>query len=56
MEARRILFFILSAIAALAALCYFFPEEGVSLGPVTLRFPALAEFLSDGEEDAESPE
>lgn len=56
MEARRILFFILSAIAALAALCCFFPEEGVPLGPVTLRFPSLEDLIGDGDDDAESPE
>ena len=56
MKARRILFFILSAIAALAVLCYVFPEEGVSIGPVTLRFPSLADVLNGGEEETESPE
>ena len=56
MKAHRILIFILSAIAALATLCYFFPEEGVPLGPVTLRFPSLTDLLSGGEDEAESPE
>ena len=56
MKARGILLFILSAIAALAVLCMVFPEDGVTVGPVTLRFPALADILDDGKEDVESPE
>ena len=56
MKARGILLFILSAIAALAVLCSVFPEDGVTVGPVTLRFPALADILDDGKEDVESPE
>ena len=56
MKAHRILLFILAAIAALALLCRFFPEDGIAAGPVTLRFPSLADILNGGEEDAESPE
>ena len=56
MKARGILIFILSVIAALAALCSIFPEDGVRLGPVTLRLPAIEDILSGGESEGESPE
>ena len=56
MKARGILIFILSVIAALAALCSIFPEDGVRLGPVTLRMPAIEDILSGGESEGESPE
>lgn len=49
MRSRGVLVFILSVIAALALLCRFFPEDGLSLGPVSLRFPSLAEVLTGAE-------
>ena len=56
MKAYRILLFILSVIAVLAALCYFFPEEGIPAGPVTLRFASLSDILGGDEEAEETPE
>lgn len=43
--AYKIALFIVACIAALAALCYFFPKEGVHVGSLELRFPTLSEVL-----------
>lgn len=56
MKAHRILLFILSVIALLALMCRFFPEDGLTVGPVTLRFPSLEDILSVDDDAAESPE
>jgi len=56
MKSRSVLLFILSAFAALALLCRFFPEEGIKLGPLTLDFPSLGEILTGDEPEGEDPE
>ena len=56
MKSRSVLLFILTVIAALALLCRFFPEEGVTLGPFTLRFPSLTSILTGDEPAGETPE
>lgn len=50
MNPFRICAFIAAVFIALAALCAFFPEDGISVGGVNLEFPTLSEVLSGGEE------
>lgn len=41
----RITLFVLSIIALLALLCWFFPASGLTIGSLTLRFPALTDYF-----------
>ena len=56
MRSSGILVFILSVFAALALLCHFFPEDGITLGPVSLEFPSIADILKEDKAPEESPE
>lgn len=47
MKPSSILWFILSVFALLALLCVFSPRAEVNAGPVTLRFPDLADVFSE---------
>lgn len=55
MKRYQICIFILSAIAALGALCHLYPEEGIAIGEFKLRFSSLSEVLGK-EEVEEEPE
>ena len=46
MKSYKTLLFVASAIALLAALCAFFPKEGLHVGPVSLHFPSLTKVLN----------
>ncbi len=46
MKLSKILLFIVSTLALLAALCLFFPHQGIHVGPLHLEFPSLAEVLT----------
>ena len=54
MNRARILLFIAAVIAALALVCVVFPEDGLALGSVTLRFPSMEKVLT-GEEKSDEP-
>ena len=56
MKPYKILLFIICTIAALGLLCSFFPREGVTIGPVSLEFPSIADIMGAPEEPSESPE
>lgn len=51
MKIGHIVCFIFSVIGLLALVAYFFPQEGVAVGEVELRFPTLAEVLQTEEEE-----
>ena len=51
MKIGHIVCFIFSVIGLLALVAYFFPQEGVALGGIQLRFPTLAEVLQAEEEE-----
>lgn len=51
MKIGTIVCFIFSVIGMLALVAYFFPQEGVAVGGVQLRFPALTEVLQAEEEE-----
>lgn len=51
MSVKKILLFIVTCILLLAAVAFFFPKDGITLGDITLRFPDLKEMLSTQEED-----
>ncbi len=50
MKAYKILFFILSVIAALLVICLFFPSDGIRVGSMTLRFPPIEQILTQNTE------
>ncbi len=50
MKTRTIVCFIFSVLGLLAAVSFFFPEDGVTVADVRLKFPPLAEVLRTGEE------
>lgn len=61
MKSYKVVIFIFSVITMLAALCAFFPAQGVTIGPMNLEFPTLEKALGGGktvveEEPVESPE
>ncbi len=45
MSVRRILFFILFVLALLALIGFFFPKEGIRLGPVNLQFRSTMDLI-----------
>ena len=51
MKRHQICIFILSAIAALGTLCYVYPEDGIKIGSLSLRFSSLSDVMG-----AEEPE
>ena len=51
MKIGHIVCFIFSVIGLLALVAYFFPQEGVAIGGMQLRFPTLAEVLQAKEEE-----
>lgn len=55
MKRYQILLFIISSILALGLLCYFFPKDGVKVGPFTLGFASLEQVWGK-EEVEEEPE
>ena len=46
MKSYKILIFILSVIAILALVAYFFPKDGVKIGDAEFRFPSIEEALT----------
>ena len=54
MKPRYIVCFIICLLAGLALLCLSFPQGGIRVGGMTLRFPALAEALAVPEEPADT--
>ncbi len=46
MKAWKTVLFIFSTLAGLAAICLFFPKDGINIGGITLEFPSLAETIS----------
>lgn len=48
MKAYKTVLFIFCVMAGLAAVCRFFPEEGIRVGNVCLEFPSLEQVLQDG--------
>ena len=54
MKPRYIVLFIVCLLAGLALLCLSFPQGGIRVGGMTLRFPALAEALAVPEEPADT--
>lgn len=49
MKAWRTLLYIVSVIALLAAVCVFFPEDGITIAGTTIRFPSLHKVLAPNE-------
>lgn len=54
MKPRYIVCFIVCLLAGLALLCLSFPQGGIRVGGMTLRFPALAEALAVPDEPADT--
>lgn len=54
MKPRYIVLFIICVLAGLSLLCLFFPQGGIRVGDMTLRFPALTEALAVPEEPADT--
>ena len=46
MKARKIVIFIFSVLAALAALCAFFPKDGITIGNIRFELPTLHEVFT----------
>lgn len=46
MHPTRVLAFMLSVMAALAAVCLVFPSDGIQMGSINLNFPTLGEVLN----------
>ena len=55
MKAYKVVLFIFAVIALLGVLCMVFPQDGLQVGSLDLRFPTLSEVLSPADE-AEMPE
>lgn len=55
MKIRTIVCFIFSILGLLALVAYFFPEDGIAVGSVRMRFPSLAEVLQTEEEKETLP-
>ena len=53
MKPIRILVFILCVFVLLGTGWYFFPAEGIEVGPLSLRFPSLAQALKGDEPDVD---
>lgn len=51
MKISRILWFILGILLGLAAICLFFPAEGIKVGGVKLEFPTMLQVLDATEEE-----
>ena len=45
MKPRNITLFIIITLAALAAVCYFFPRKGIKIGSTEIQLPSLHKFL-----------
>ena len=54
MKPRYIVLFIICVLVGLALLCMFFPQGGIRVGDMTLRFPALTDALAVPEEPADT--
>ena len=54
MKPRYIVLFIICVLAGLALLCISFPQGGIHVGDMTLRFPALADALAVPEEPVDT--
>lgn len=52
MPVRRILWFILGCITMLGVLAYFYPADGLTIGPLHLRFPTLQDVLEGEKTDS----
>ena len=50
MKIRTIICFIFSILGLLALVAYFFPEDGIAVGSVRMKFPSLTEVLQTEEE------
>ena len=50
MKSIRIFLFIISVFLLLGVAWYFFPAEGIKIGPINLRFPSLAQASENDEE------
>ena len=46
MKVWKTVLFIFSTLAGLAAICLFFPKDGINIGGITLEFPSLAETIN----------
>lgn len=55
MKAGTIVCFIFSILGLLALVAYFFPEDGVSVGDMRMKFPSLTEVLQTEEEKETLP-
>ncbi|MBO4531203.1 MAG: hypothetical protein J6S89_09165 [Paludibacteraceae bacterium] len=56
MKARDTLIFLCSILLALVGLCFFYPDDGVTIHGKKLRFPSLAEAMAKGNTDTETAE
>ncbi len=56
MKAYRSLLFFWSILFILIGLCYFYPEDGITIGNKTLKFPSLAQVMERNTVDRESAE
>lgn len=56
MKLYKTLIFIFVLMAMLGCLAIFFPEDGLHIGPIELRFPSLTEVLSTGNAEEEEAE
>ena len=54
MKPRNIVLFVISLLVGLALVCAFFPNGGLHVGGLTLRFPTLAEALAVPEEPVDT--
>ena len=55
MKIRTIICFIFSILGLLALVAYFFPEDGIAVGSVRMKFPSLTEVLQTEEEKETLP-
>ena len=55
MKIRTIICFIFSILGLLALVAYFFPEDGIAVGSVRMKFPSMTEVLQTEEEKETLP-
>ena len=56
MKPKQIAIFILITLAALAAVCYFFPRKGVKIGSTEINMPPLQEVLQQDSDVVQGPD
>lgn len=56
MKAQHTLIFLCGVLLILIGMCIFYPEDGITIGEKTFRFPSLTEAMTKGYQDKESAE